>query len=66
MDRKSIAILAVAIGLLFLMSPLVDHFFPPKPVPVTEQAALTNGVPAENQPVSATAPRLLSQRRRRP
>ncbi len=28
MDRKSITILGLAIGLLLLMSPIVDHFFP--------------------------------------
>jgi YidC/Oxa1 family membrane protein insertase len=33
MDRKSIIILAVAIGLYFLLSPVIDHFFPPKPAP---------------------------------
>src|SRR5580704_11164819 len=35
MDRKSIIILAVAVGLYFLLSPVIDHFFPPKPVPVS-------------------------------
>jgi YidC/Oxa1 family membrane protein insertase len=57
MDRKSIIILGLAIGLLCLMSPLVDHFFPPKPVPVTAQDALTNNPPTENfvVPTSASA-----------
>jgi YidC/Oxa1 family membrane protein insertase len=35
MDRKSIIILAVAVGLYLLLTPVVDHFFPPKPMPVT-------------------------------
>jgi YidC/Oxa1 family membrane protein insertase len=48
MDRKSIIILGLAIALLCLMSPVVDHFFPPKPVPVTAQNALTNEPAAEN------------------
>jgi YidC/Oxa1 family membrane protein insertase len=39
MDRKSIIILAVAVGLYFLLTPVVDHFFPPKPMPVTAPAA---------------------------
>jgi YidC/Oxa1 family membrane protein insertase len=35
MDRKSIIILVVAIGLYFLLSPVIDHYFPPKPVPLS-------------------------------
>jgi YidC/Oxa1 family membrane protein insertase len=58
MDRKSIIILALAIGVLFLMSPLVDHFFPPKPVPVAVQDVFTNKPPVENfvAPATAAAP----------
>src|SRR5271155_2036439 len=47
MDRKSIIILAAAIALLLAMSPLVDHFFPPKLVPITvtnQVSAVTNSV----------------------
>ncbi len=56
MDRKSIIILGLAIGLLFLMSQLVDHFFPPKPVPLTTRNLLTNKPPVENFEVSAPSP----------
>src|ERR1700728_4853462 len=35
MDRKSIIVLAVAILVLFALSPVVDHFFPGKMVPVS-------------------------------
>jgi YidC/Oxa1 family membrane protein insertase len=58
MDRKSIIILGLAFGVLCLMSPLVDHFFPPKPVPVIAQDALTNNSPMENfvVPTAASAP----------
>jgi YidC/Oxa1 family membrane protein insertase len=59
MDRKSILILAAAMALLFGMSPLVDHFFPPKPIPVTAQSFVTNKSPVENVPVaSATTERV--------
>jgi len=34
MDRKSIIILAAAVGLYFLLTPVVDHFYPPKSMPV--------------------------------
>ncbi|HEX4120022.1 MAG TPA: membrane protein insertase YidC [Verrucomicrobiae bacterium] len=48
MDRKSIIILALAMALLFGLSPLVDHFFPPKPVPLKLQTSLTNNPEATN------------------
>ena len=73
MDRKSIIVLVVAVGLLFTLSPLVDHFFPPKPVPPAVLAALTNAqesanpsttpgpapgpVPAVSAPVQPSAPK---------
>ena len=54
MDRKSFIILAVAVLLLFGLSPLVDHFFPPKPAPVGVRSALTNPPPGTAPaPVSA-------------
>src|SRR5271157_1443470 len=52
MDRKSLIVLAVAVSLLFAMSPIVDHFFPPKPVPVSPPG-LTNQ-PPQNVPAPAT------------
>jgi YidC/Oxa1 family membrane protein insertase len=42
MDRKSIIILAVAVVVLLVLSPVVDHFFPPKPVPVAVQPTKPN------------------------
>jgi YidC/Oxa1 family membrane protein insertase len=55
MDRKSIIILVVAVGLFFLLNPVVDHFFPPKPMPVNLQA--TNNRPAApNTPASPASP----------
>jgi YidC/Oxa1 family membrane protein insertase len=56
MDRKSVIILALAIALLFLMSPMVDHFFPPAPAPLTSQEGLTNNPSGENPPISLAAP----------
>jgi YidC/Oxa1 family membrane protein insertase len=60
MDRKSIIILAAAILLLMGLSPVVDHFFPPKLVPVvptnqlsTATGGMTNGsVPTVVPPLS--------------
>ncbi len=46
MDRKSFIILGVALLLLFAMSPVVDHFFPPRPVPISPRG-MTN-LPPEN------------------
>jgi YidC/Oxa1 family membrane protein insertase len=56
MDRRSIIILALAMALLFGMSPLVDHFFPPKPVPITLQTALTNKAPSESATITNFVP----------
>jgi YidC/Oxa1 family membrane protein insertase len=42
MDRKSILILVAAMVVLFLLSGLVNHLFPPIQVPVTTPAAMTN------------------------
>jgi YidC/Oxa1 family membrane protein insertase len=58
MDRKTIIILGLAIALLLLMSPVVDHFFPPRPAPVTPQESLTNTPPVETAvtPTGAPAP----------
>ncbi len=53
MDRKSIIILVVAVGLYFLLSPVVDHFFPPKPMPKTIPAA-TNAASAADTPRAST------------
>ncbi len=47
MDRKSIIILAAAISLLFLISPVVDHYFPPKPAPLPVTGSADNGLPAD-------------------
>ncbi|MGA2749986.1 MAG: membrane protein insertase YidC [Verrucomicrobiota bacterium] len=65
MDRKSIIILVAAIGVLFALSPVVDHFFPPKPLPITAtMAAPTNAPEQSNLPAApgpaASAP-ILSQ-----
>lgn len=65
MDRKSIIILAAAILLLFGLSPLVDHFFPPKMVEVTatnQVSSVTNAAVGSNHlahvanPVPAPTP----------
>jgi YidC/Oxa1 family membrane protein insertase len=50
MDRKSIIIMAVAIGILFLLFPVVDHYFPPKPVPIVVRQT------APSQPAAANLP----------
>src|ERR1019366_684386 len=52
MDRKSFIILGIALLLLFAMSPVVDHFFPPKPAPISPRG-MTN-IPPENVPAPAT------------
>jgi YidC/Oxa1 family membrane protein insertase len=58
MDRKTIIILAAAFAVLLLMSPVVDHFFPPKPVPVASPVFPTNTPVAEGivAPTAALAP----------
>jgi YidC/Oxa1 family membrane protein insertase len=65
MDRKSIIILVAAVGLYFLLTPVVDHFFPPKPMPVippaatnaASQAGLSNAAtPVANAPAPAAGP----------
>jgi YidC/Oxa1 family membrane protein insertase len=45
-----------AMGLLFLMSPVVDHFFPPKPIPLNLQTSVTNNPTGESNIVSAQTP----------
>jgi YidC/Oxa1 family membrane protein insertase len=55
MDRKSIIILAAAVGLYFLLTPVVDHFFPPKPMPVTLPAPTHSEPAANNVPASAAS-----------
>ncbi|MGP8198497.1 MAG: membrane protein insertase YidC [Limisphaerales bacterium] len=55
MDRKSIIILAVAVLLLLGLSPIVDHLFPPKPVPAG-LTALTNAPPGKAPATAASAP----------
>jgi YidC/Oxa1 family membrane protein insertase len=52
MDRKSIIILAVAVGLYFLLSPVIDHFFPSKRVPISLLA--TNNAVAGSSPYAAS------------
>jgi YidC/Oxa1 family membrane protein insertase len=60
MDRKSLIILVLAVLLLLALSPIVDHFFPPKPIPASVLAAMTNqppgNVPAATAPDNAAAP----------
>ena len=63
MDRKSIIILVAAISLLFLVSPVVDHYFPAKPAPARAPepatngpAAITNAQTQAPSPVSAVVP----------
>jgi YidC/Oxa1 family membrane protein insertase len=56
MDRKSIIILAVAVALYFLLTPVVDHFFPARPVPVTLPATNQAGPAANHVPASPASP----------
>jgi YidC/Oxa1 family membrane protein insertase len=56
MDRKSIIILVVAVGLFFLLNPLVDHFFPPKPAPVMQPAATNSEMAATNVTARPASP----------
>jgi YidC/Oxa1 family membrane protein insertase len=56
MDRKSIIILVAAITLLFVVSPVVDHFFPPKPAPTPVAELATNGPPAAARAETGTPP----------
>ena len=53
MDRKSIIILAAAVGLYFLLSPAVDRFFPPKPMPLAALASTNAGPAAASIPAPA-------------
>ncbi len=55
MDRKSIIILAVAIAMYFALSPVVDHFFPPKPVPASLLTASPSEPAAPQASVSAAS-----------
>lgn len=56
MDRKSLTILIVSIALLFLLSPLVDKFFPPVPRPVNtnQVASVTNTLTPQSNTAPAT------------
>jgi YidC/Oxa1 family membrane protein insertase len=54
MDRKSIIILIVSVVVLLGLSPVVDHFYPPKPVPITVAQVKTNQ-PAETTPARSVA-----------
>jgi YidC/Oxa1 family membrane protein insertase len=56
MDRKSIIILAAAVGLYFLLTPVVDHFFPPRPAPASVQPTTHSEPAASNVPASAPSP----------
>jgi YidC/Oxa1 family membrane protein insertase len=53
MDRKSLFILVAAVVVLLMLSGLVNRLFPPIPVPVMPQAAITNQ--AANPPTAANA-----------
>jgi YidC/Oxa1 family membrane protein insertase len=54
MDRKTIIILAVAVLFLCLLSPVVDHFFPPQPIPLSEILVSTNTT-VETAPTAGTS-----------
>ena len=57
MDRKSIILIIVAAAVLILVSPVVDRFFPPQPVPVTAIVGETNQIEAgTNLPAPPLAP----------
>jgi YidC/Oxa1 family membrane protein insertase len=51
MDRKSITILAVAIGLYLLLNVVVDHYFPAKPAPIPLPVTTNSEVAVVNGPV---------------
>jgi YidC/Oxa1 family membrane protein insertase len=53
MDRKSLILVVASVVLLLALSPIVDHFFPPKPMPVSPPA-LTNQL-LENVPDAPNA-----------
>ncbi len=42
MDRKSFILLVIAVLLLLALSPIAEHFFPSKPIPADQLAAMTN------------------------
>jgi YidC/Oxa1 family membrane protein insertase len=50
MDRKSITILAVAIGVYLLLNVVVDHYFPAKPAPIPPPTATNTEVAVINGP----------------
>jgi YidC/Oxa1 family membrane protein insertase len=56
MDRKSIIIMVVAVGLYFALSPVIDHFFPPKPVPASLPSATNSDAAATQAPATPAAP----------
>jgi YidC/Oxa1 family membrane protein insertase len=56
MDRKSIIILAIAAGLYFLLIPVVNHFFPDRPMPVTLAPATNSDMAATNVPTPGVSP----------
>jgi YidC/Oxa1 family membrane protein insertase len=55
MDRKSIIILAAAVGLYFLLTPVVNHFFPDRPVPAALLATNHPAAAATNPQASTTS-----------
>jgi YidC/Oxa1 family membrane protein insertase len=55
MDRKSIIILVSAVLLMVLLSPVVEHFFPPIPLTPEQMAALTNAVATNNAPTTTVS-----------
>lgn len=56
MDRKSLTILIVSIGLLFLLSPLVDKMYPPvkRPVSTNQVASVTNTATTQSNAATST------------
>jgi YidC/Oxa1 family membrane protein insertase len=56
MDRKSIIIMIVAVGLFFGLSPVVDHFFPPRRMPVALPVATNSETAGTNAPATTPAP----------
>jgi YidC/Oxa1 family membrane protein insertase len=56
MDRKSITILAVAVGVYLLLTLAVDHYFPPKPAPTRPPMATNAETAATNVSSPAVSP----------
>ena len=56
MDRKSILIIVISVGLIALWGPMVNRFYPPKPAPprTNTVAALTNRIESGAIPPAST------------